>query len=150
MSLVKFDPFKNFSSLTNRMNSMLDEFDTSRMFSNSGGFNPSVDVHEDEKTITLEAEIAGVKKDDIKVSINDGNVLVLKGKKSRENKTEDEKDGTTFLRVERSFGEFTRSFMLPDNVDTDSINAEFKDGLLKVTLDKKEPEKPKELEVKIS
>lgn len=150
MSLVKFDPFRNFSSLTNRMNSMLDEFDTDRMFSNSGGFNPSVDVHEDEKQITLEAEIAGVKKEDIKVSINDGNVLVLKGKKSRENKTEDEKDGTTFLRVERSFGEFTRSFMLPDNVDTDSINAEFKDGLLKVTLDKKEPEKPKELEVKIS
>ena len=150
MSLVKFDPFRNFSSLTNRMNSMLDEFDTDRMFSNGGGFNPSVDVHEDEKTITLEAEIAGVKKEDIKVSINDGNVLVLKGKKSRENKTEDEKDGTTFLRVERSFGEFTRSFMLPENVDTDSINAEFKDGLLKVTLDKKEPEKPKELEVKIS
>lgn len=148
MSLVKFDPFRNFSSLTNRMNSMLDEFDTDRMFSNSG-FNPSIDVHEDEKQITLEAEIAGVKKDDIKVSINDGNVLVLKGTKNRENKTEDEKDGTTFLRVERSFGEFTRSFMLPDNVDTDSINAEFKDGLLKVTLDKKEPEKPKELEVSI-
>ncbi len=150
MSLVKFDPFRNFSSLTNRMNSMLDEFDTDRMFSNNSGFNPSIDVHEDEKQITLEAEIAGVKKDDIKVSINDGNVLVLKGTKNRENKTEDEKDGTTFLRVERSFGEFTRSFMLPDNVDTDSINAEFKDGLLKVTLDKKEPEKPKELEVDIS
>jgi len=150
MSLVKFDPFRNFSLLTNRMNSMLDEFDTDRTFSNRSGFNPSIDVHEDEKTITLEAEIAGVKKDDIKVSINDGNVLVLKGTKTRENKTEDEKDGTTFLRVERSFGEFTRSFMLPDNVDTDSINAEFKDGLLKVTLDKKEPEKPKELEVKIS
>jgi HSP20 family protein len=150
MSLVKFDPFRNFSSLTNIMNSMLDEFDTDRMFNNNSGFNPSIDLHEDKKQITLEAEIAGVKKDDIKVSINDGNVLVLKGTKNRENKTEEEKDGITFLRVERSFGEFTRSFMLPDNVDTDSINAEFKDGLLKVTLNKKEPEKLKELEVEIS
>jgi HSP20 family protein len=129
---------------------MLDEFDTDRMFNNNSGFNPSIDLHEDKKQITLEAEIAGVKKDDIKVSINDGNVLVLKGTKNRENKTEEEKDGITFLRVERSFGEFTRSFMLPDNVDTDSINAEFKDGLLKVTLNKKEPEKLKELEVEIS
>jgi HSP20 family protein len=128
---------------------MLDEFDHGSMVNTKSGFSPTIDVHEDEKQITLEAEIAGVKKDDIKVSINDGNVLVLKGTKNRESKTEDEKDGATFLRVERSFGEFTRSFMLPDNVDTDSISAEFKDGLLKVTLDKREPEKPKELEVSI-
>ncbi len=149
MSLVKFEPFRNLNALNRRMNSILSEFDTDAMFNSRNGFNPTVDVQEDEKHITIEAEIPGVKKEDIKVSINDENILVLKGTKNRETKTEDEKDGTTFLRVERSFGEFTRSFVLPDNVNTDSIDAEFKDGLLKVVLEKKEPAKPKELEVNI-
>lgn len=149
MSLVKFEPFRNLNALNRRMNSILSEFDTDAMFNTRSGFNPTVDVHEDEKNITIEAEIPGVKKDDIKVSINDENILVLKGTKSRESKKEDEKDGTTFLRVERSFGEFTRSFVLPDNVNIESIDAEFKDGLLKVVLEKKEPAKPKELEVSI-
>lgn len=149
MSLVKFEPFRNLNTLNRRMNSMLSEFDTDSMFNTRNGFNPTVDVQEDEKHITIEAEIPGVKKEDIKVSINDENVLVLKGSKKRETKTEDEKDGSTYLRVERSFGEFTRSFVLPDNVNTDSIDAEFKDGLLKVVLEKKEPAKPKELEVNI-
>ena len=149
MSLVKFEPFRNLNALNKRMNSILSEFDTDAIFNARSGFNPRVDVHEDEKNITIEAEIAGVKKEDIKVSINDENVLVLKGTKSRESKKEDEKDGTTFLRLERSFGEFTRSFVLPDNVNTEKIDAEFKDGLLKVVLEKKEPVKPKELEVSI-
>lgn len=149
MSLVKFEPFRNLNTLNRRMNSILSEFDTDAMFNSRSGFNPTVDVQEDEKNITIEAEIPGVKKEDIRVSINDENVLVLKGTKNRETKTEDEKDGTTYLRVERSFGEFTRSFVLPDNVNTESIDAEFKDGLLKVVLEKKEPAKPKELEVSI-
>ena len=149
MSLVKFEPFRNLNQLSRRMNSMINEFDSDAVFNSRNGFNPTVDVHEDEKNITIEAEIPGVKKEDIKVSVNDENVLVLKGTKNRETKTEDTKDGATYLRVERSFGEFTRSFVLPDNVNTDSIDAEFKDGLLKVVLEKKEPAKPKELEVNI-
>ena len=149
MSLVKFEPFRNLNTLNRRMNSILSEFDADAMFNSRNGFNPTVDVHEDEKNITIEAEIPGVKKEDIKVSINDENTLVLKGTKSRETKSEDEKDGATFLRVERSFGEFTRSFVLPENVNTESIAAEFKDGLLKVVLAKKEPARPKELEVSI-
>lgn len=149
MSLVKFEPFRNLNQLSRRMNSMMSEFDTDSIYNTRNGFNPTVDVHEDETHITIEAEIPGVKKEDIKVSINDENVLVLKGTKSREQKSEDKKDGSTFLRVERSFGEFTRSFVLPDNVSTESIGAEFKDGLLKVVLEKREPAKPKELEVSI-
>lgn len=149
MSLVKFEPFRNLNQLSRRMNSMMSEFDTDAMYNTRNGFNPTVDVHEDETHITIEAEIPGVKKEDIKVSINDENVLVLKGTKSREQKSEDKIDGATFLRVERSFGEFTRSFVLPDNVSTESIGAEFKDGLLKVVLEKREPTKPKELEVSI-
>ena len=149
MSLVKFEPFRNLNQLSRRMNSMMNEFDTDAVFNSRNGFNPNVDVHEDEKNITIEAEIPGVKKEDIKVSVNEENVLVLKGTKNRETKTEDTKDGATYLRVERNFGEFTRSFVLPDNVNTDSIDAEFKDGLLKVVLEKKEPAKPRELEVSI-
>lgn len=149
MSLVKFEPFRNFNALSHRMNSFLNEFDTDAVFNNRNGFNPIVDVHEDEKNITIEAEIPGVKKEDIKVSVNEDNILVLKGTKNREVKTEDDKDGITYLKVERNFGEFTRSFVLPENINTNKIDAEFKDGLLKVKLEKKEPTKPKELKVNI-
>lgn len=148
MSLIKFDPFRNFDTLSRRMNSMLSEFDKDYSFNNST-FTPTVDIVEGEKDIKIEAEMPGVKKEDIKVSINDDNILVIKGKKEREEKTEDNKDGSTYLRIERSFGEFTRSFMLPDNVNTEKIDAEFKDGLLKLKLEKKEPEKPKEKDIKI-
>jgi HSP20 family protein len=150
MSLVRFEPFRNFNTLSRRMNSLINEFDTDAVFNTHRGFHPTVDVQEDEKYVTIEAEIPGVKKEDINVSINDENILVLKGTKNREAKSEDEKDGATFLRVERSFGEFTRSFVLPDNINTEKIDAEFKDGLLRVKLEKKEPEKPKEIKVAIN
>lgn len=150
MNLVRFEPFRNFNTLSRRMNSIMNEFDTDAVFNTHRGFHPTVDVHEDENFVTIEAEIAGVRKEDLNVSINDENILVLKGTKNRETKQEDEKEGSTFLRVERNFGEFTRSFVLPDNISTDKIDAQFKDGLLTVKLEKKEPEKPKELKVTIN
>lgn len=148
MSLVKFDPFRNFDTLARRMNTMLTEFDKDMHFKDPG-FEPIVDIHEDENNIYLEAEIPGVKKEDIKVSINEEHSLVIKGKKERQEKKEENKDGNTYLRIERHFGEFSRSFMLPENVDHEKISAEFKDGVLNVTLSKKEPEKPKELSIDI-
>ena len=146
MSIVRFDPFRGLEPITRRMNRFLDEFNESKELSlDRGNFVPRVDIKEDEKTLKVSAEIPGMKKEDIKVTVNDENILTIKGEKKSEEKKEDE----SAYRVERRYGSFTRSFMLPENVDSESINAKVDDGVLNITLDKKEPEKPKEREIEI-
>lgn len=148
MAIVKFDPFRGFETLARRMNSLMQDFEKGFNF-DFGGFSPKIDISEDEKHIYLQAEVPGISKEDVKVTITDDNVLTIKGEKKREQKTEDNKEGYSYIRIERSFGEFCRSFMLPENVKKDSINAKFENGVLNITLEKIEPEKPKEIEVKI-
>jgi len=147
-SVIKFDPFRGFESLTRRMGSMLDEFDKgfSVQFS---GFAPRVDISEDDKNLFIHAELPGMLNDDVKVTINEDNLLTIKVTKQRQDKTEDKSGDKSFIRMERSFGEFTRSFVLSENVDGNSIKAKFENGVLNLTLDKKEPVKPKEIEVSI-
>lgn len=154
MTMIKFDPFRGFDSLTKKMNTLMSDLDKGFNFE-VGSFAPRVDIAEDEKEIRFEFELAGVKKEDVKVSINEDNLLVVKGSKYREEKTqvpEDKKgkeEETYYLRVERNFGEFSRSFVLPENIDNTSIKAKYEDGLLLLTFNKKELEKPKVVEVKI-
>jgi HSP20 family protein len=105
---------------------------------------PRVDIYETDKEFSIKAEIPDVKKDDVKVTIDKG-VLTIKGEK----KLEKEEKGKKFHRVECQYGSFTRSFMLPDNVDETMINASFKDGILNVQIQKTEKVKPKAIEVKL-
>lgn len=173
MTMIKFDPFRGFDSLTKKMNTLMSDLDKGINFE-IGAFSPRVDIIEDEKQIHFNFELAGVKKEDVKVTINDENVLVVKGSKYRESKVEEPKsfentdenvsnqnvsnqnsaDETKsekyYLRVERNFGEFTRSFVLPENVNKDSIQAKYEHGVLHLVFDKKEPEKPKVVEVEIN
>lgn len=107
-------------------------------------WTPSCDIYETEKEIVVKAEIPGVKKEDVKLSIQD-NVLTLSGERKFEEETKKE----NYVRVERGYGSFTRSFTLPPSVDAKKINAEFKDGLLEVKLPKLETAKPKEVEIKV-
>jgi len=95
----------------------------------------------------MNIELPGVKKDDVKIKVMDDNVLVVSGEKKREVKEED-KD-RSYLRIERSYGEFTRSFVLPENVNKDKIDAKYDNGMLHLTIEKKEPEKPKEKLIEI-
>lgn len=145
MSLMKYDPFRELKSLQDEMNRL---FMTSvpRGFSQedmaSGGWAPSVDIYESENEIVLEAELPGMKRDDFEVSI-ENNVITLKGERSFEKK--DERDN--YHRVERAYGSFTRSFSLPRSVSADSTVADFKDGILRVTLPKKEEAKARKIEV---
>jgi len=149
MALVKYNPFRGFESIIKRMNDLMADFDRDTFFDNSllgtRTFLPAVDIKEDEKFIYINAEMPGMKKDDIKVTINDDNVLQIKGVKKYEEKKEDE----TYIRMERSFGEFVRSFALPENVKEDSIKAKYEDGILTISLEKTEPSKPKEIEIKV-
>jgi HSP20 family protein len=150
MALVKYNPFRGFDSLAKRMNDFMGDFENDSLFRDtmygSRSFVPQVDIKEDDKHIYLAAEIPGLKKEDIKVTINDDNILQIRGEK----KYEDKKENESYVRMERSFGEFTRSFMLPDNVKDDKIKAKFDNGVLNITLEKTEPSKPKEVEISIS
>jgi HSP20 family protein len=108
------------------------------------GWSPSCDIYETENEIVVKAEIPGVKKEDVKLSIQD-NVLTLSGERKFEEETKKE----NYVRVERGYGSFSRSFTLPPSVDAKKISAEFKDGLLEVKLPKLEEAKPKEVEIKV-
>ncbi|MCX7908948.1 MAG: Hsp20/alpha crystallin family protein [Ignavibacteria bacterium] len=147
MAIVRFDPFRGFETLARRMNQIFEEFERGITVSTSD-FSPKVDISEDEKNLYITVEVPGVNKEDIKVTINDDNVIVIKGEKKREFKTEDKE--RNFIRVERSYGSFQRSFMLPDNVKKDNVNAKFENGVLTITLEKVEPEPPKQIEIPIS
>ncbi len=101
-------------------------------------FTPTmrVDISEDEKNIYIEAEMAGLKKEDVKVSIED-NVLTIRG----ERKQESEEKKKNYHRVERVYGSFSRAFTLGENIDKDNIEAKYEDGVLHLTLPKVEPVK---------
>jgi HSP20 family protein len=141
-SLLEPDPFQ-------RINRLLEEgfgplaFPTEEALS-ATGWTPSCDVFETENEIVVKAELPGVKKEDVKVGIEDG-VLSISGERKFEEETKKE----NYLRVERSYGAFTRSFTLPTRVDSSKVAAEFKDGLLQVTLPKRKEAKPKGIEVKV-
>lgn len=148
MAIIKYDPFRSFGSITRRMNNFLNTFEPT-VGLEFGGFLPKIDISEDDKMIYIHAELPGLGKDDFKITVNDDNVLMIRGTKNKEQEVNDDKNGRIYHRIERSYGEFTRSFMLPDNVKKESINAKFEDGVLNITLDKMEPAKPKEIEISV-
>jgi HSP20 family protein len=108
-------------------------------------WSPLVDITEDEKEYIVKAEIPEMKKEDIKINVHD-DILSVSG----ERKYEKEEKGKKYHRVERAYGSFMRSFTLPDDADGTKVNAEYKDGVLKVHLPKSEKAKPKAIEVKIA
>ena len=110
-----------------------------------GTWHPSVDISENENAFVLKAELPGVNREDINIDINH-KTLTLKGEKKFEEKTEKE----NYVRVERSYGSFSRTFALSDKVDTENVKASYKDGVLEVTLPKKEEAKPREIKVEVN
>jgi HSP20 family protein len=106
---------------------------------------PSVDIGEDEGGFEVQAELPGIKKEDVKVTLENG-VLTLQG----ERKQGQEGKGRKILRTERSYGHFLRRFTLPDSVDETQVKAEFKDGILYLHLPKTEKAKPRAIEVRMA
>lgn len=113
-----------------------------REFPRMGDISPSVDIFEEGGEMVVKAELPGITKEDLKVTITD-NILTLTGEKKQEEKIE-KKD---YHRVERSYGSFTRSFRLPDNVDGDKAKASFKDGVLEVRVPKTKETKQKKVTI---
>src|SRR2546426_5374296 len=144
--LTRWDPFREFTTLQDRMNRLLrDSFGSeSQEALASTSFAPAVDVYEDEHNVTLKIEVPGIDEKDIDVQI-ENNTLVVHG----ERKFEKEEKEENFRRVERQYGSFTRSFTLPNTVDTDHAQAQYDKGILKVQLAKKAEAKPKQIKVNV-
>lgn len=145
MSIIKVDPFRGIDTMVRRFNEAFEESMNGGLKFEIGDFSPRVDVCEDEKALTFHVELPGIPKDQVKVTVSNENILTISGEKKREEKSE----GKNFMRVERSYGSFTRSFNLPDNLWTDKVDARFENGVLNVSIPKKEPSKPKHHEVSI-
>ena len=107
-------------------------------------WSPVVDIEESDEAYTIRAELPGLSKEKVKVTVENG-VLTLSGERDLERRVETK----TFHRVERSHGTFTRSFTLPDDVDSESVAANFKDGLLEIHIAKREEALPKSIEVRV-
>lgn len=107
-------------------------------------WTPAVDITEDEKEYLITADLPQVEKDDVKVVVENGS-LIIRGERKRESVHKDKK----VHRIERSYGSFQRSFSLPDDADGNSVTASFKDGALRISLPKSEEKKPKHIEVRV-
>ncbi|MBX3042484.1 MAG: Hsp20/alpha crystallin family protein [Candidatus Kapabacteria bacterium] len=149
MTLAKYDPYRGYGNLTRRMKSLINTFDPQISFE-TGGFLPRVDISESEKQLYIQAEMPGLCKEDFKLTVSDDKVLILKGTKKRESEESNDENGLSYHRIERSSGEFTRSFALPDYVDGSSINAKFENGVLTISFNKIVPAQPKEIEISVS
>ncbi len=150
-NITRWDPFNELSSLQDRFSQLLNQ-PFFRGFVPSGeqsltatNFIPPVNIFEDNQTINIEAELPGVQEKDIDISL-ENNVLTISG----ERKFEQEEKKENFHRIERNYGRFTRSFTLPPTVDTENVNAEFSNGLLKITLNKREEAKPKQIKIGVT
>ncbi len=130
MTLIRFEPLREFDRLTDHLESFLNN--TTSAFNTSASL-PKVDVFETTNTLNVEVEIPGVKKEDIKLTLED-NILTIQGEK----KVDERNDVQKTFRCERSFGSFKRSFTLPVDVNPDKVNAKFENGLLSITLEKYE------------
>jgi HSP20 family protein len=143
--LVSYDPLDRFFDIREDFDNVMRDF--LRGFSGpslSRGIFPLADVKEDEDKYTVTVEVPGIEKKDLKITIKE-NSLLVEGEKKEEVKEEKE----TYLRVERSYGNFRRAFNFVSELDAKKVNAEFKDGILTVTLPKTEKEKPKEIDIKV-
>lgn len=149
-SVTRWDPFRELDDLQNRLSTLFGRAPVRKEGEKQEALRvaewaPLVDIIEDEKEYTIKAELPDVKREEVKISVQN-DVLSITG----ERKYEKEEKNKKYHRVERAYGSFSRSFTVPEDADADGVSAEFKDGLLQVHLPKSEKVKPKTIEVKVS
>jgi len=149
-NITRWDPFKELEEMRRRLAPLwgreaLQKKDGEELSQTASEWAPSVDITEDDKEYIVRAELPGIRKEDIKVTV-EHHVLIISG----ERRFEQEEKGKKFHRIECNYGSFERTFSLPENVDTENVQAEHKDGVLLVHLAKTEAAKPKQIEVKVA
>ncbi|MFH1943643.1 MAG: Hsp20/alpha crystallin family protein [bacterium] len=148
MTLVRCTPFRDLVNIQDEMNRIFNAFFTRSPEKAEEGsllWTPLVDIVETDEEITVMAEIPGMRKEDVKISIQD-NILTLKGEK----KQEKESNKKNSHRMERSYGVFEKSFSLPSSIQTDKVKASYKDGILTIHLPKAQEAKPKEIDISVN
>lgn len=144
--ITRWDPFYNLSTLQEQVNRLFEG-----KFSNNGdnstltAWAPSVDVYETENELVIKADLPEVPEKDLDVRI-ENNMLTIRGERKFEQSVKEE----SYLRMERSYGSFSRSFSLPNTVDTQAIKAQYAEGVLTVTLPKRAESKPKQVKINIT
>lgn len=147
MAIVRLDPFRELVAMQDRINRIFGE--ASRrdddLFTR-GDWMPAVDIYEnDTQEVVIKAELPGMKKDEIDLRL-ENNTLTIRGERKRATDTRDEQ----YHRVERAYGSFSRSFVLPATVDHNKVGADYSDGILTITLPTKEEAKPRQIQVKVN
>jgi HSP20 family protein len=128
------------------MNTLITDLQKNAPTNNQVDFSPRMDISETEQAFIIHAELPGVQKEDIKISISEDNILSISGEKKKSEQIQDK----NFVRMERFYGTFRRTFTLPDHIQSSSIKADFTNGILEISLPKSEPIKPKEITVEIA
>jgi HSP20 family protein len=149
-AITRWNPFKEMEDLQGRLSSLLGQ--TPARWNGSKEENmtvaqwaPLVDITEDDREYVIKAELPEVRKEDVKLTVENGTLNI-----SGERTFEKEDKGLRYHRVERSYGAFVRSFVLPDDADASKVAAEFKDGVLRVRVQKHEKALPKSIEIKVA
>jgi len=154
MKVTKWNPFNEMLTLSENLNKMFNRFFEETMIApgksiltdelSQRTWSPAVDIYENKDSIVVKADLPGVEKDKVKVEVKD-NILSIRGKREEEKETKEH----NVYRLERHYGEFVRNFTLPQKVDASRIKANYKDGILKITIPKPEEIKGKEIKVEV-
>ncbi len=142
MTLIKYSrPRRNL--VGRQFSDIMDDFFNEAVATRGSSFTPDINISETENKLSIEVEIPGMKKDDINIGVENGALTI-----SGERKNKNEEEGRKYHRVETHYGTFERSFQLPDNVDEETIEASYSDGILQIDIDKKEEKVKKQIEIK--
>ncbi len=145
MAIIRWDPFRDMVSLRERMNRAFDDVFAGRGEDKDltpSSWAPSVDIYETENELVLTAEVPGIAEKDIEIRVED-NTLQLRGERKFEKETKEE----NYHRIERSYGSFYRAFTLPNSIDPESIKAEHENGVLRITMPKRQELKPRTVKI---
>jgi HSP20 family protein len=149
MTLTPWNPIRDLVQLQDRINHVFNDAygrGTEEGLMNSGTWIPPVDIYQNgEHELVLKAELSDMKREDIAITV-DSNTLMIKGEKKITEEAKDEQ----FHRIERRYGSFSRSFVLPPTVDTTKVSAEYKNGVLSLKLPLREEAKPRQIAVNVA
>jgi HSP20 family protein len=151
MAIVRWDPLRELAEMSERLNRVVSRQGDGPMDGNgheimtTADWIPTVDISETEAEYAIQVELPGVKKEDVRVTLENG-ILTIRGERQQRQSEE----GRKFHRIEASYGRFVRSFTLPDTVEAGNVRAEYADGILNLHLPKSEKAKPRQIDVKIA
>lgn len=150
MAIVRWEPFRELLSTQDRFNQLFNQtfsqaFGKESQELGSRNWAPAVDIYETDHNLVIKTELPGIDPNDVEVRV-ENNTLFLQGERKFEKNTSEE----NYHRVERSYGTFSRSFTLPSSVNTENAQAEYKNGILTLTLAKREEAKPKTIKIQVA